>query len=165
MIPRMEHMSATEFRTQAAAHVREAAESFDRCDTDGFLSQWAHGINANLLNAKADIAENGGKAKFVGLYHGTERIAAKVIDGKFGTVWMLRDDAAAKFGRKFVPVGRTSKVQKSLGMCERPETAPAIATILGSGHGLSGTAWVATVRADSRAWGLDSELLIGCEES
>ena len=36
-------LTAQEHREAAARHYQEAADSFERCDTDGFLSQWAAG--------------------------------------------------------------------------------------------------------------------------
>lgn len=43
----------------AAANRREAVESFDRCDTDGFLSQWASNCTANDRESEARLADNG----------------------------------------------------------------------------------------------------------
>lgn len=56
--------TAEAYLSEAAAHDRDAAESFDRCDTDGFLSQWASGINAQVARKNAAIAEAGGVATF-----------------------------------------------------------------------------------------------------
>jgi hypothetical protein len=56
--------SAADFRAQASQHRADERESFDRCDTDGFLSQWASGINARVADANARIADNGGTATF-----------------------------------------------------------------------------------------------------
>lgn len=56
--------SPAEFTAKAAQHERDAAESFDRCDTDGFLSQWASGVNAQVARTNASIAERGGNAIF-----------------------------------------------------------------------------------------------------
>jgi len=38
-----------------------AEESFERSDTDGFLSQWASGITARLHEVRAEIARNCGR--------------------------------------------------------------------------------------------------------
>jgi hypothetical protein len=51
--------SADQLRAQAAQHDRDAAESFERCDTDGFLSQWASGMTAQLKRTQATLAEHG----------------------------------------------------------------------------------------------------------
>ncbi len=153
----MEQTPAT-LRAEAQAARTEAQASFDRCDTDGFLSQWASGLTAQLKNAQANILEAGGTHCFWGLYFQGQRVAAKQIEGQFGVVWILRDDEAAKFGRKFIPVSYgKSRVQKKLGLVELEETAPARADIKGRGYGLSGTAWVAVLRTGDE-WGLDSIL-------
>ncbi len=83
---------AAELREQARQHEQAAIDSFDRCDTDGFLSQWAHGINGQLARAKAEIAENGGKAQFPALLDGEgNRVDAKLINGRYGRVWILSE--------------------------------------------------------------------------
>ena len=38
--------TAQEYRNEAAELHNRVEESFERCDTDGFLSQWANGISA-----------------------------------------------------------------------------------------------------------------------
>jgi hypothetical protein len=154
--------TAQQLRTDAAAHEAEAVASFDRCDTDGFLSQWAHGMSAQLNRAKAEILENDGKSVFVGLYHGGRRVMAKQIDTKFGTSWLLHESEEALIaarGKPFLPTGSNSRVLASLGLSERNEEAPAYAHISGSGTGLSGcaTAFVATRRAGDK-WGQDAVL-------
>lgn len=169
---------AQELRQEAQAARDRAEESFRRSDTDGFVSQWASGLTAQLKERQAEIAENGGSI-FVGLYEGQRRVNAKIIHGKYGRVWMLSDSEAERFGRRFVPLGqriedtdddhvfirrelvegsgitaqlltkpRLGKVQKELGLCQRHELAPAAAKIAGSGTGLSGNAWVEVFRID-----------------
>jgi hypothetical protein len=81
-----------------------ARESFERCDTDGFLSQWAHDLGAKECEAQIKILENGGKAEFWGLFdlHGN-RVPAKLIQGKFGPCWALLDKPFGRFVGKFLP--------------------------------------------------------------
>lgn len=145
-------------KTKTGDEYRAAREeSFDRCDTDGFLSQWANGISANVADLQGDIDAHDGRAIFNGLYAGDVRVAAREVEGRFGLSWLLRDDEARKYGRKFVPCGRRSRIQKELGLAERRELAPAHATIKGRGKGLSGSAWAAQERTGD-AWGLDAAL-------
>lgn len=154
--------TSTELRAEAAAAAQRSADSFERSDTDGFLSQWANDMTAQLLNRKAEIVDQGGRARFIGLYHGEQRVAARLVDGRYGWVWMLRDDEAGRYGRKFVPHAgfRKSRAQAALKLAEHREWAPAKARIGGNGTGLSGcaTAYVETIRTGD-AWGLDSELI------
>lgn len=153
-------------RQMAADAHRRSEESFQRCDTDGFLSQWASDITGRQYSMQAEIAEAGGRAPFSGLYDGDRRVAARLIEQpKFNApwitiyVWRLRADEAATYGRRFVPSGRNSRVQRQLGLCERRELAPAMAAIGGRGKGLSGcaSAYVCAERTGDE-WGLDSVL-------
>jgi hypothetical protein len=130
--------TADELREQASRHYLAAEESFDRCDTDGFLSQWAHGLNAQLCQAKADIAEDGGMADFEVLLEGERRVDAKLIDGQYGACWLLSDEEAERFGRRFIPFAGKgkSRVHKQLGLHEGTEKAPAAAKITGRGTGI-----------------------------
>ena len=48
------------FRASSRKHIQNANDSFDRCDTDGFVSQWCSGISSRLDDLKADLADQGG---------------------------------------------------------------------------------------------------------
>ncbi len=142
--------TAAELRAEAKAHADEARASFERCDTDGFLSQWASDLNAQLARRKAEILESGGVAEFPGLFNEAgERIRAKLIDGRYGLCWALCD-GNDKFTGSFVPFSGTgrSRKQKAMGLHEAQETVPAYARIVGVGTGLSGRCWVETIRDD-----------------
>lgn len=150
------------YDNRAEQRRRDREESFDRCDTDGFLSQWAHGLNRSKNERQAEIERRGGRDIFWGLYDGDRRVAARMIEGRYGWSWLLSDDEAERYGRKFIPLGVAngksgSRVQKRLGLTERQELAPARADLDGSGTGLSGTAWVVSVRTGDR-WGQDATL-------
>lgn len=157
------NQNAETLRREADAHRQAAQDSFDRCDTDGFVSQWASGIMARLADARARLAENGGRAIFTGLYEGDRRVIAKVVQTRFGSSWMLDDAEAAKFGRKFIPLqshnGR-SRVQAQLGLSERDEWQTAAANTAGGGTGLAGacSVFVETYRTGDK-WGRDAELI------
>lgn len=109
------------FAQQAADHIAAQQASFDRCDTDGFVSQWAHGIQGQVAQRNAEIAANGGVATFWA-YTATDldgtplsfrRAETKfgfklVVDTADGEVWV---DPAAKRpatnAKKGVIVGRS----------------------------------------------------------
>ncbi len=75
-------------RAEAAQHEQDAADSFERCDTDGFMSQWASGCNAAKKRLQADIEENDGLADVPALFDlDGGLIPAKLIDTRFGTSW------------------------------------------------------------------------------
>lgn len=159
-----------ELKKEISAHEQEAFDSFERCDTDGFLSQWAHGLMSQEKRAKVALLENGGRDTFNGLYEGDRRVAAKTVQvrnqfsHKMETMWLLRDDEAAKFGRKWIKFDYTGKgrIMKSLGLSQREEMAKAYVTTVSNGTGLAGaaTARVVTLR-DKREdeWGLSATLL------
>lgn len=93
-------------RQEAADHDQAAADSFDRCDTDGFLTQWAHGLSAERKRRQAQIQDEGGTAVFPALFDlAGNLVAAKllVIEDKFKgygtrTVWAVleNDDPDSK---------------------------------------------------------------------
>ena len=92
-----------EYRKIAAGNIQESADSFERCDTDGCLSQWAHDQNARIYQALAALADNGGKATFDYLADLDGNIVnAKVIPGKFGSCWMILDENGQATG-EFAP--------------------------------------------------------------
>jgi hypothetical protein len=161
---------AAALREQAAKHEQEAADSFERCDTDGFVSQWASGLNAQKARIQAGIVENGGKAEFVGLFDREtgERVRArlvKVAGYNYGTVskWVVLD--AADNAVAWVPAFKTGKQSKlyKLGFEERYEMAAAVADIGGgSGRGLSGAAsCYAMARRTDGGFGADAVIWKG----
>jgi hypothetical protein len=158
--------TAAEYRQEAAEHRRREQESFERSDTDGCVSQWCHSLSAREADARARIADNGGVARFTGLYEGDRRVKARQIrteyKGHETTQWLLHEDESdliAKRGKRYLPSGKRSRVLKSLGLAERPEVDPASAKVSGSGTGLSGlaTCFIETYRSGDK-WGSDAQL-------
>lgn len=146
-------MTAQELLEKAAECEAKAAASFERCDTDGFVSQHCHQLTARECRAKAKLAENGGKATFLGLFvrETGERVAAKLINGRFGLCWAFCDEEGTFTGR-FLSHSKGTKRSKMFreGFEVREEEAPAKVVMRGEGTGLSGlaTVRVETVRAD-----------------
>lgn len=109
-----------EFTAEAAQHEADAHESFERCDTDGFLTQWASGINAQVARANAEIAANDGMATFwtykvisvatgktVNFRRANTRYGFKlVVDMPDGEVWIDPNAREATNTSKGVSVGR-----------------------------------------------------------
>lgn len=62
---------------------------------------------------------------------GNDVDATEIVTRDGRIVWILDDDAAAKYGRKFVPVGSKSRVQKQLGLKEEWRVAEASPYIKG----------------------------------
>lgn len=83
---------ASDLREKARTHESEAHASFERCDTDGALSQWAHGISAEVARKEADLIEAGGVHEFPALFDlEGNYVPARLIDGRYGLCWMLLD--------------------------------------------------------------------------
>jgi hypothetical protein len=154
----MEKLTADQYREAAGAHAQERQDSFERCDTDGFLSQWASGINSSLNHRLAELAEAGWVSEFPGLFDAKtgDRVPAKIIyvrdqfsyNGGMKALWAIVDPKTEQFTGVFLPVGENSRKQKKLGFFQKNEIAPANAKIEGRGYGLSGSAWVVTYRTD-----------------
>lgn len=162
----MEKLTAEEYRKLSAGSSSAKEESFDHCDTDGFLSQWAHGLHSSLYSRLAELAENNWMSEFPALFYSAnnQRVPAKIIyvkdkfsyNGGMKSLWAIIDQKTGKFTGQFLPTGKNSRKQKSAGMYEGVELAPAYAKIDGTGYGLSGRAWVSVYRTDG---GFPKELL------
>jgi hypothetical protein len=164
--------AAQEIRAAAAENYKRKEESFQRCDTDGFLSQWASGITGNLKQTEADLLENDLQSEFDGLYEGDRRVKAKPITTQYGMCWVLHDDETnliKRRGKPFIPYAPTyrnakSRVHKELGLSQRQETDQAWCCIEGSGTGLAGAAscYIKRYRIGDK-WGADATLIEGGE--
>lgn len=168
----LNYKSAEEWRAEASKHIQDREDSFDRCDTDGFVSQWASGLNSSLKQTLAELAENGYMASFKGLYDREtgKRVAAKIIycenkfapwNGKVAT-WATLDPETGKFTGRFFPAFKNNSTRSKLyaaGLEERDEMASAYAKLDGTGKGLSGNVWVSTYRTDG-GYPKDVELVV-----
>lgn len=118
--------TAPALRAQAVALDAEAAASFERCDTDGFLSQWGNGLMAQQRRMEADLLEAGGTYEFPALFDlDGNWVPAKLIDGQYGTSWMILDTNGRRTGQYVAafPVRRSTIVRK--GFLEGYVTRPA----------------------------------------
>ncbi len=133
-------------------------ESFDRCDTDGFLSQWANTISAREYRAQAQILRQGGYDSFPVLVETkTGKVVATNVHffphPKFSwqnvRKWRVFDENIAAI-RRWIPYGSTSRVQKQMGLREEMRYFPAWAKVgVPDGQkstGLSGCANAIVVR-------------------
>lgn len=61
---------------------------------------------------------------FIGLYHGERRIAARIVQTRYGKFrWVLRADEVARFKHKWIPT-ESKDLLKRLGLVERFEIVP-----------------------------------------
>ena len=151
------------YKKRAAESRKRSADSFDRCDTDGFLSQHSNDLDARLNDAKAMLAKNKWHAMFPGLYDlKGNRVRAKLINGKYGQCWALLNDDDKFTGKFFIHIGnppeywaagaddperikawnRRAKNLRKKGYQVKMESAPADVRLEGSGRGLAGMAKV-----------------------
>jgi hypothetical protein len=141
---------------EAAAADQAAYDSFERCDTDGFLTQWASGLTAQEKRAQARIAEAGGVAEFPALFTlAGEPVPARLVSTRYGTKFAVFASAAdaAEYGAPVVawvnPFVKPAFLAKK-GYKVQQVLAPAKATLRGSGTGLAGatSVHVVVVRTD-----------------
>lgn len=87
-------MTAEQYREMARDARRRSYESFERCDTDGFLSQAASDATAREYDLQAEILDNGGKSTFLALFDlEGNQVPAKYIETRYGWSWALLDPA------------------------------------------------------------------------
>jgi hypothetical protein len=120
--------TAEQLRLEAKAHDAEAIASFERCDTDGALSQWSSGLNAQRARLQADIVDAGGVAKFPALFTlDGEYVPAKRIEGQWGPRWMVLDADGNRTGEylPYFPKRRDTLAKKGYveGFVLRPARA------------------------------------------
>jgi len=97
-------MTAEEWRAKARGSEQRRAESWERSDTDGFMSQWASGLMAQEYEECADLAEKDGMTTTPALFFAdTGEVASTHLnDGRWGQYWVLNDKATAFFGKRFL---------------------------------------------------------------
>jgi hypothetical protein len=169
--------TAAEYRTEAQGHRQEAADSWERSDTDGFVSQWASGVLAREAELKAEIAEAGGRAEFPALFDlDGNLVAAKLVEvedrfrpyngWKISKWIVLADDDPRSAAVKWITAfpARKSTMTKH-GFVEGYVLAPAKAATGGSGTGLSGALSVSVhaARTDG-GFSRDVEIVSTCRD-
>lgn len=108
--PTFKGKTAAQWRTEAADSRKREQESWDRSDTDGFLSQWALSSMAREYELCAQVAETGGTTEVQALFFLDGTIAAtEMIAGRFGAQWLLDDAAARRHGSRWYSPSRADK--------------------------------------------------------
>lgn len=103
-------------RAEAVLHLREEAESFERCDTDGFLSQWASGVSATVREAEARLIEQDGLTETRALFDLNGNLASTHVFYKknpygYGEIesWRMNDEFVANGGKRFITLSNANK--------------------------------------------------------
>jgi hypothetical protein len=159
----MTNTTSDEYRAKAKKHEDDAAESFNRCDTDGFASQWASGVCAAEARLNAWLADRGGKDDFAALFDlAGNLIAAKLITTKYGLSWgiLATDDPSSRVVRWIGADPKRESTMRNKGFYEGTVRCPAYVAFSGSGTGLSGALTVRpyTFRLD-RGFSRDVEII------
>ena len=107
-------LTPEEWRAKARGNHKEAADSFERCDTDGFMSQWASGVMADEYETCAVLAEDGGLTTTRALFFaGTDKVASThFAQGQWGGYWVLNDEATEAYGKRFLNESKASTGEK-----------------------------------------------------
>lgn len=139
-------------KASSAKHLADREESFERCDTDGFLSQWAHGISSSRDHLASEVAAQGFTSEFPALFDlQGNLVAAKLIacNNPYGHSKVLKwgvlenDDPRSKVTAWITAhPARVSTMEKK-GYREGTVRAPAKADIVGEK-----TAYATILRVD-----------------
>jgi len=96
-------IEADNFRTLAKECAQRSRESFERCDTDGYLSQWAADSMARHYHTCAELCDAQGMQERIALFDLDGKLAAtRMVTTQYGTAWLTRDG-------KFVNPSRAKK--------------------------------------------------------
>lgn len=88
-----EGRTAAQWREQARQARQRSVESWQRSDTDGFLTQWAGETMAAKHDLQARIAANGGMWEFPALLDTDGNLVpAKLVQTRYGMAWGLLSD-------------------------------------------------------------------------
>lgn len=144
----------------AKSSISRAEESFQNCDTDGFLSQWGYTMTLLLNNRKVEILKNGGMIQARVLLDRDGNIASDWITTFppanapwiVNRSWKLTQEDGNKIGRRYIPVGENSRIQKKYGFREEIRWCRGFAKITApaGSRGLSGAslAYIGNFRED-----------------
>lgn len=140
--------TADKLRAEAAAAEQRAADSWERSDTDGFVTQWASDLTASEKRAQADILDNGGTAWFAALVDADtgEWVPSKLIYGFDGTCWAILGPDGRFTGEFVTAFPKREATMLRKGYREAQGRWPANARLTGTGTGLTIDVWVQTYK-------------------
>jgi len=99
-------------RGYAQESAQRAIESYERCQEDGFLSQWASNSMANHYRIAAKLCDTQGYAEHNALFDlDGNLVSTRLIDGKYGLSWLTSDEHVNAGGRRFVNPSTARKGQ------------------------------------------------------
>lgn len=82
--------TAEQWRAKSRASHQRSAESFDRSDTDGFMSQWAADMAGMEYSRCADLAERNSLWEFTAVFDlDGNLLDARRVKGTYGESWLI----------------------------------------------------------------------------
>lgn len=94
--------TADEWKALAQAARTESAASWERSDTDGFMSQWANDEMARRYDFCAELAETGGRITVSAAFLLDGTVASfDYREGDYGWYYLINDAAKAVTGVRF----------------------------------------------------------------
>lgn len=143
------------YRELSGEQHKRAEDSFERCDTDGFVTQASNGLMGRLYSRAAEIAENGG-SEFTRLATlDGELLDAKCIDGKFGLCWLIEDERCDLRFAPYAPKRESTLAKRGLKEVEEFVEAKYVAVAHRSPKGARGFSGMSSVYIsveDARDW-------------
>lgn len=140
-----EGKTAAEWRALSVRSHEARNESWDRCDTDGFLSQWAHGLTATENEYRAQLAETDGKCDVQAAFD-LDGNLLRALHGwsDYGEYFMIKDADGNKI-EFFSPSQARSETTARRNNAKKgyyvgTVRVPATVKIMGGGTGLAGAA-------------------------
>ena len=136
-----------ELENLSAKSWQDSIDSFDRCDTDGFLSQWASSSMSHQYKLEAQLVANGYMTEFSTLADmDGNLVPCKQVETRYGISWAifnsfedaegfnkpiiqwvgLGDRAVKNKGYKYVTVVTLGEVRGPASFYSSPYIAPAI---------------------------------------
>lgn len=137
-------------RKAAADYAKREQESWERSDTDGFVSQWALQSLRREELMKADLADRGGVDTFPILVDKEtgEVVPSRLMETRYGMAWAVFDtaeDANSHSSTVQKWVSTSDKAVAKKGYEVKYQQRPAKVVTTGRGRGLSGALSVSSI--------------------
>jgi hypothetical protein len=101
---------AANFRRMAAESARRANESYERCQEDGFLSQWASNSMSLFYRACAELCDAQGVQEREALFDlAGNLVSTRMINGQYGCAWLTTEEHVRAGGTQFVNPSKAKK--------------------------------------------------------
>lgn len=107
--PTFKGKTAAEWRAMATRSQRQKAESWERSDTDGFMTQWASDVCSREYLTCADLIEQGGMTEMQVPFVDGKVASTDYREGQYGWYWLLTVEAARVTGSRFFTPSKADK--------------------------------------------------------